>query len=75
MSDQQETNEAADGQSELTAGLGLMPCPFCGTTPTRRVSHDILHVECPQCVSVGFHNHVRFGCRADEEWNTRTPNV
>lgn len=50
----------------------LLPCPFCGVLPTRRVSNDILMVECPSCASVGFHNHVRFGCQADAEWNTRT---
>lgn len=49
----------------------LKPCPFCGTQPRRYISHDILNVECPNCVSVGFHNHVRLGCLADEEWNTR----
>ncbi len=49
----------------------LKPCPFCGENPTRRISNDILIVECQQCVSIGFHNHVQFGCRADLEWNTR----
>lgn len=47
------------------------PCPFCGTQPVRKVVGDILSVTCPQCVSVGFHNHVRFGCRADAEWDQR----
>jgi len=51
--------------------IGLKPCPFCGSTPKRWVNHEVLHIECPSCVSVGFHNHVRFGCRADGEWNTR----
>jgi hypothetical protein len=49
----------------------LKNCPFCGTAPQRCVDHEILHVECPNCVSVGFHNHVRLGCRADSEWNSR----
>ena len=49
----------------------LLPCPFCGTLPIRQVSQDILSITCPTCVSVGFHNHVRFGCRADSEWNGR----
>ena len=49
----------------------LKPCPFCGTKPDRRVVGYILHVQCPECVSIGFHNHVRFGCRADAELNTR----
>ena len=50
----------------------LLPCPFCGTMPVREVSNDILSIYCPNCVSVGFHNHVRFGCRADTERNIRT---
>lgn len=49
----------------------LLPCPFCGAFPRRYISNDILSIDCPSCVSVGFHNHVRFGCRADTEWNTR----
>ncbi len=48
----------------------LKPCPFCGTKPERRVKSEILFVHCPECVSVGFHNHVRFGCRADPACNT-----
>ena len=49
----------------------LKSCPFCGEKPDRYIAHDILHINCPNCVSVGFHHHVRFGCRADTEWNTR----
>ena len=49
----------------------LKPCPFCRSAPERSVSNDILKIECKACVSVGFHNHVRFGCRAEAEWNNR----
>ena len=49
----------------------LKPCPFCGTKPRRTVKGQILSVECPNCVSVGFHNHVRLGCLADSQWNER----
>ena len=52
----------------------LLPCPFCGSKPVRRVSNDILSINCPECISVGFHNHIRLGCLADEEWNTRKDN-
>ena len=51
--------------------IKLKPCPFCGSKPDRYIISDILHVTCRECVSVGFHNHVRFGCRADGEWNKR----
>ena len=49
----------------------LKPCPFCGSEPRRTVKNQRLSVECPQCVSVGFHNHVRLGCLADSQWNER----
>ena len=51
----------------------LKPCPFCGSKPERRVTNNVLHVTCPNCVSIGYHNHVRLGCLADHEWNTRLP--
>ena len=51
--------------------MELKPCPFCGSKPVRRVVMDALHVECPACVSVGFHNHIRLGNIADIEGNTR----
>jgi hypothetical protein len=34
MSEPEQTNEAANGQSRLTAELGLLPCPFCGKAET-----------------------------------------
>jgi len=58
--------EALDGETE-----DLLPCPFCGSEPERFINNEILHVKCPNCISIGFHNHVRLGCRADTEWNTR----
>jgi hypothetical protein len=57
---------------EETDNSGLLDCPFCGSRPVRYINNDILFVQCKTCVSIGFHNHVRFGCRADGEWNTRT---
>jgi len=50
----------------------LLPCPFCGSEPVREVVRDVLSIRCPQCVSVGFSNHVRLGCLADAQWNDRT---
>jgi hypothetical protein len=49
----------------------LKPCPFCGSAPTRLVEGDVLSVGCPRCVTVEFHNHVRFGDLADSLWNSR----
>lgn len=49
----------------------VRPCPFCGAQPVRKVVGDILSVTCPQCVSVGFRNHVRLGCQADAKWDER----
>ena len=49
----------------------LKPCPFCGAKPKRYVRHEILHIQCPNCVSIGFHNHIRFRCMADTMWQTR----
>lgn len=49
----------------------LLPCPFCGSIPVRKVSNEILSITCPNCVSIGFHNHIRFGCLADSQWNNR----
>lgn len=51
--------------------MKLKPCPFCGTTPSREIRNNILSVQCNECVSIGFHNHVNYGTVADTEWNTR----
>jgi hypothetical protein len=76
MEHTENANKAAGAPSVLNVGLGaLLSCPFCGSKPRREVKNDILIIECPSCVSVGFRNHVRFGCLADEEWNTRVPNA
>lgn len=48
-----------------------LPCPFCGNKPVRKIVFNILSVKCPQCVNVGFHNHIYYGCRADAQWNQR----
>jgi hypothetical protein len=49
----------------------LKPCPFCGSEPVREIERDILSVHCPRCISIGFHNHIKWGCQADAEWNNR----
>jgi len=68
------TNEAtAVKASTEVAGrseFALLDCPFCGSKPIRSVNNDILTVECDSCL-ISFANHVRFGCRADAEWNER----
>lgn len=64
------TNEQNGAEHEVDS-ISLLDCPFCGSKPVRQVRNNILDIHCPECVSVGFHNHVRFGCRADTEWNTR----
>ena len=51
--------------------MELKPCPFCGTKPVREIINDIVGVTCPNCVSVGFHSHVRLGCLSDKQWDTR----
>jgi hypothetical protein len=66
-----KTTTDAEGQVETVVVNDLLPCPFCGCKPKRFVNNEILHVQCPNCISIGFHNHYRFGCRADDEWNTR----
>jgi len=48
----------------------LKPCPFCGCTPYRYISHDVLQVGCISC-GIKFSNHVSRGCEADEQWNRR----
>jgi len=48
-----------------------LPCPFCGSQPERKIKGGRLEVFCPQCVSVRFANHVRYGCIADSKWNER----
>ena len=48
----------------------LKDCPFCGSRPVREITNDVLFIRCPECF-VAFANHVRFGCRADAQWNRR----
>ena len=48
----------------------LKDCPFCGSRPTRYIWSNVLFVECSECL-IKFANHVRFGCRADAQWNRR----
>ncbi len=48
----------------------LKDCPFCGSRPVREVANDVLFIRCPECL-VSCANHVRFGCRADAQWNRR----
>ncbi len=54
--------------------LTLLPCPFCGGEAYREVKGDVLYVGCNNCV-INFANHVRHGCLADYNWNTRVPNA
>ena len=58
-------------QLNIDTNSSLLPCPFCGGKAYREVKHDILQVGCNNCL-ITFANHIRFGCRADTEWNTRT---
>jgi hypothetical protein len=49
----------------------LKDCPFCGGNASRQVVNSILTVACDDCL-VSYANHIRLGCLADEQWNTRT---
>ena len=69
-----ETEKTTDTNEVCDQHL-LLPCPFCGTQPVRKIVNNILSVTCPHCVSIGFHNHVRLGCQADAEWNERLAQV
>ena len=63
-------NDEKTAEQEVKSN-SLLDCPFCGSQPTRQVVDNVLHVECPQCVYVGFHTHVRLGRLADANWNKR----
>lgn len=64
-------NKNKEEKLNKAAENALLPCPFCGGEAYRHIRNDILHVGCNNCL-ISFVNHVRFGCRADSEWNMRT---
>ena len=72
MSDQQEANEAAGGQSELTDGLERLPCPFCNGDTTGFVCVQPAHhgwraLVCVSCWAQGPRG--KTDAEAVENWN------